>query len=307
MLPYFVQDRSVVNAHYLSPFSATKADLMFKPLIQLDPDHLLLPARSLMGPAFYEATMGALRKFISAPAVDKLQGDGTERVVVGLFRRANFSPTFVAKKYVDASGDGECDLVFESDADILLVECKAKALTRGAMAGVHGDALLDFAGGMFAAQTQALRHERILRSVGHIEFTDGSRLEMRGRRITRLSITLLDHGALQDKMTLANMFGAMLGASFKTTPGYAKSGQVDKLNKTLNDLRSEVEKLQAAGQHVNAQRLNAASLNVGQLEVVLDGVADLQQFRNRVAQPTTMMTLNPLLEYHYLHQKGIAP
>jgi len=307
MLPYFVHDQSVVNAHYLSPFSATKADLMFKPLIRLSPDHVLLPAGSLMGPAFYEATMGALRKFISASAVKKLQGDGTERVVVGLFRRANFNPTFVAKKYAGASGEGECDLVFESNADILLVECKAKALTRGAMAGVQGDALLDFAGGMFAAQAQALRHERILRSIGHIEFIDGSRLEMRDRRITRLSVTLLDHGALQDKMTLANMFGALLGASFKTTPGYAKSGQVEKLNKTLNDLRSEVEKLQAAGLHVNAQRLNAASLNVGQLEVVLDGVANLQQFRNRVAQPTTMMTLNPLLEYHYLHQKGIAP
>jgi hypothetical protein len=307
LLPYFVHAQGVVNARYLSPFSATKADFLFKPLIQLGPNHLLLPATSLMGPAFYEATMGALRKFISMPAADKLQGDGTERVVIGLFRRAKFNPTFVAKKYVDAPDDGECDLVLESDADILLVECKAKALTRGAMAGVQGDALLDFAGGMFAAQTQALRHERILRSVGHIEFTDGSRLEMRDRRITRLSVTLLDHGALQDRMTLANMFGAMLGASFKTTPGYSKSGQVDKLNKTLNDLRSEVAKLEAAGQNVNAQRLNAASLNVGQLEVILEGVADLEQFRKRVAQPTTMMTLNPLLEYHYLHQKGIAP
>jgi hypothetical protein len=29
---------------------------------------------------------------------------------------------------------------------------------------------------MFAAQAQALRHERILRSIGHIEFIDGSRL-----------------------------------------------------------------------------------------------------------------------------------
>jgi hypothetical protein len=280
---------------------------MFKPLIQLGLNHLLLPATSMMGPAFYEATMGALRKFISAPAADKLQGDGTERVVIGLFQRAKFNPTFVAKKYVDALGDGECDLVLESDADILLVECKAKALTRGAMAGVQGDALLDFAGGMFAAQTQALRHERILRSVGHIEFIDGSRLEMRGRRITRLSVTLLDHGALQDKMTLANMFDAMLGASFKATPGYSKYRQIDKLNRTLNDLRSEVAKLQAVGQHIKAQRLNAASLNVGQLEVILDGVADLEQFRKRVAQPVTSMTLNPLLEYHYLHQQRIAP
>jgi hypothetical protein len=307
ILPYFVHAQGVVNAHYLSPFSATKADLMFKPLIQLGLNHLLLPATSMMGPAFYEATMGALRKFISAPAADKLQGDGTERVVIGLFQRAKFNPTFVAKKYVDALGDGECDLVLESDADILLVECKAKALTRGAMAGVQGDALLDFAGGMFAAQTQALRHERILRSVGHIEFIDGSRLEMRGRRITRLSVTLLDHGALQDKMTLANMFDAMLGASFKATPGYSKYRQIDKLNRTLNDLRSEVAKLQAVGQHIKAQRLNAASLNVGQLEVILDGVADLEQFRKRVAQPVTSMTLNPLLEYHYLHQQRIAP
>ena len=64
---------------------------------------------------------------------------------------------------------------------------------------------------------------------------------------------------------------------------------------------------EAVGQPINAQRLNAASLNVGQLEVILDGVANLEQFRNRVAQPTTMMTLNPLLEYHYLHQNGIAP
>jgi hypothetical protein len=78
ILPYFVHAQSVVNAHYLSPFSATKANLMFKPLIQLGPNHLLLSATSLMGPAFYEATMGALRKFISAPAVDKLQGDGTK-------------------------------------------------------------------------------------------------------------------------------------------------------------------------------------------------------------------------------------
>jgi len=307
MSPHFVHAQNTVNVHYLSPFSATKADLMFKPLIQLGPNHLLFPATSLMGPAFYEATMGALRKFISGPAVDKLQGDGTERVVVGLFWRSNFNPTIAGKKYIDASGEGECDLVFESDTDILLVECKAKALTRGAMAGVQGDALLDFAGGMFAAQTQALRHERILRSVGYIKFTDGSRLEMRGRRITRLSVTLLDQGALQDKMTWAKMFGAMLGASFQATPGYLKSGQVKKLNRILNDLRSEVGKLDAVGQHVNSQRLNAASLNVGQLEVLLDGVADLEQFRKRIAQPVTMMTLNPLLEYHYLHQKGIAP
>ena len=42
ILPYFVHAQGAVNVDYLSPFLATKADLMFKPLIQLGPNHLLL-------------------------------------------------------------------------------------------------------------------------------------------------------------------------------------------------------------------------------------------------------------------------
>jgi hypothetical protein len=171
-----------------------------------------------------------------------------------------------------------------------LVECKAKALTRGSMAGIQGDAVLDFAGGMFAAQTQALRHERILRSLGAITFSDGSRLEWKGGRITRLSITLLDHGALQDRMTFRNLLAGLLGAAFHTAPGYAKSKQVQKLNAILNELRSEVAVLDRVGQSVPALVHNAASLNVGQLEVILDGAADMEQFRKRISTPVTAMT-----------------
>ena len=291
-LPHFAHADGTVNAQYLSPYVAQKADLMFKPFIRFEPNHLLLPAASLMGPAFYEATMAALRRHVSTTAVDALQGIGTERVILSFFRRSGFEPTFIAAKYDLAVGAGECDLVFETDGDILLVECKAKALTRGSMAGIQGDALLDFAGGMFAAQTQALRHERILRSVGAITFSDGSRLEWKGRRITRLSITLLDHGALQDRMTFRNLLEGLLGAAFQMAPGYAKSDQVQKLNAILDDLRSEVAALDRVGRSVPALVHNAASLNVGQLEVILDGAADLEQFRKRISTPLTFMTLN---------------
>jgi hypothetical protein len=205
MLHYFVHPEGSVNAGYVSPLCATKADLMFKPLIQVSPHHVLLPAASLMGPAFYEATISALRPHISKCSISELQGKGTERVVRALFLKAQIPVSFVAAEYdLGNQGAGDCDLVIETNEQILLVECKAKTLTRGAMAGTQGDALLDFAGGMFAAQTQALRHERILRSLDHIEFKDGSCLEWRNRRITRLSVTLLDHGALQDRMMLAN-------------------------------------------------------------------------------------------------------
>jgi hypothetical protein len=307
MLPYFVHPDRTVNTAYISPYAAQKADLMFKPLIALGDNHLLLPAASLMGPAFYEATIAALRVNIAAAAIEKLQGDGTERVVLSLFDRVGLRPTFVAVLYnLGLNNAGECDLVFESDTDILLVECKAKALTRGSMAGVQGDALLDFAAGTLAAHAQALRHERILRSRGHIAFETGARLELKDRRITRLSITLLDHGALQDRMTLMNLFEALLGASFNATPGYKKTGQVDALNASLDDLRSGVQQLNNLGQSVNTLRLNGVSLSVGQLDVMLEGVNGLDHFRRRIAQPVTAMTLNPLFEYHYRRQKGMV-
>jgi hypothetical protein len=161
-------------------------------------------------------------------------------VVLSHFRRAGLTPSFVAEKYdLGAGNAGECDLIFESNTDILFVECKAKALTRGAMAGVQGDALLDFAASTVAAQTQALRHERIIRSNGAIPFLSGAWVELWDRRVTRLSVTLLDHGSLQDKMTFANMFPGLLGATFNASPGYKKAKQVNELNKSLNDLRSE--------------------------------------------------------------------
>ncbi len=182
MLPHFSHADGTVNALYLSPYAAQKSDLMFKPFIRFGLNHLLLPAASLMGPAFYEATIAALRRHVSSDAIDALLGVGTERVILSLFRRSGFEPTFIAAKYdLGVNGAGECDLVFESDGDVLLVECKAKALTRGSMAGIQGDALLDFAGGMFAAQTQGLRHERNLALVerDHVFRWLTSRMERR--------------------------------------------------------------------------------------------------------------------------------
>jgi hypothetical protein len=307
MLPHFAHADGSVNAQYLSPYAAQKANLMFKPFIRFGPNHLLLPAASLMGPSFYEATMCALRQYVSKDAIDTLQGSGTERVILSLFRRSGFEPTFIAAKYnLGANGAGECDHVFESDGDILLVECKAKALTRGSMAGVQGDALLDFAGGVFAAQTQALRHERFLRSEGVITFLDGSRLEWKGRRITRLSITLLDHGALQDRMTFRNFLPGLLRAKFRVAPGYTKSEQVQKFNDILDALRSEVAAVNRIGQDIHALTRTTASLNVGQLEVILDGAKDLEQFCKRILTPATFLTLNPLHEYHFLRKNGVV-
>jgi hypothetical protein len=167
------------------------------------------------------------------------------------------------------------------------------------MTGVQGDALLDFAGGLFASQAQALRHERILRSVGEIRFLNGKSLEFRNRRITRLSVTLVDHGTLQDRWMLRSVYDALLSGQVSCSPDYPKRKQVQDFNANLKSFQEETRLLEKAGQNINAHPLNAASASIAQLDIILDDAQTLTDVRNRLATPMTFSTYNVLLEYFH--------
>ena len=303
MLPFFAHREGEANKNYRSPFGAAGPDVIFKPLILLTGNGVLLPAASLLGPALFEATFAAWRTNKSNQEIASLRGEAAERLTKCLFAKHGFQPSFENAIYeLGEQGAGECDLVFEDEENIILVECKAKALTRGAMTGMQGDALLDFASGLFAPQAQALRHERILRSAGSIHFHDGTRLELRDRHITRLTVTLLDHGALQDRWMLRHVYNALLSAQFTCDPGYTKRKQVEDFNTHLRMFQEETHLLKAAGQHINAHPLNAASASVAQLDVLLESVQSLTEVRKRISTPVTFSTFNVLLE-HFHQQK----
>lgn len=303
MLPFFAHREGEANKNYRSPFGAAGPDVIFKPLILLKGNSVVLPAASVLGPAMFEATFAAWKTNKTDQEIARLRGDAAERLTKYLFAKHGFQPSFENAIYDMGDQDaGECDLVFEDEENIILVECKAKALTRGAMTGTQGDALLDFAGGLFASQAQALRHERILRSSGAISFRDGTLLEFRDRHITRLTVTLLDHGALQDRWMLRNVYNALLSAQFTCELGYTKKKQVEEFNTNLHLFREETSLLEAAGQDINAHPLNAASASVAQLDVLLESVQSLSEVRTRLSAPVTFSTLNVLLE-HFHQQK----
>ena len=307
MKNFFCHSPDVANSEYISPLAAQKANVMFKPLLDIGHDRYLVPSASLAGPAFYEATVTALRCLVSSKEVEKLQGNGTERVVSALLKEACFNVIVRGAIYrTGDSEDGECDFVVESDSDILFIECKAKALTRGSMAGVPGDALLDFAGGMLAAQAQALRHERILRKFGRIQFTEGTPdVVWRDRNITRMSVTLLEHGAIQDRMLLFNLYEALLNTQVNVSDGYSKAKQVSKLQDSLSKMREEAHALEGLGVSLNEQSM-ASSLSVGALSVMLDGALDLAHFVKRVSVRSTCMTYNPVFEFKQHLEQGLV-
>ncbi len=298
MLPYFTHSECEANKSYRSPFDTAGADVIFKPAILFNRQFLVLPPASVLGPALFEAIFTALKSISPDPVIAKLRGEGTERLAHQVFGKRGFRPSFENAKYdLGPAEKGECDLVFEDEQNILLVECKAKALTRGAMTGAQGDALLDFAGGLFASQAQALRHERILRSLGAIPFLDGRRLEFRDRRITRLTVTLADHGTLQNRWMLNTVYQTLLSARVSCSPDYPKKKQVSEFNANLQMFQEETRLLLAAGHDLRAHALNAASTSIAQLDIILNGAQSLGDVRERLALPMNFSTFNVLLEH----------
>lgn len=304
MLPYLTHTECEANKAYRSPFDTGGLNMMLRPAIwSKDKHNLVFPTDSLTGPAIFEAVFDALKKIGSDAVISKLRGDGTERLTKYVFKKYGFSPTFEDAKYdLGESNNGECDLVFEDDDNIIFVECKAKALTRGAMTGIQGEALLDFASSVLASQAQALRHERILRTLGEIRFLDGRVLKLGHRRITRLTVTLVDHGMLQNKWMLNSFYQALFSMQISCSPDYLKKKQVNDVNKNLQIFRDEMGQLLAAGNDFRVLSLNASSASIAQLDVILNGAKSIGNIVEHLSPRITYSTFNILLDHFYINK-----
>ena len=306
MLPYFAQAKGTVNASYDSPMAAGKAELMFRPLIEGGNDTYVAPTASTLGPACYEAVAAAMCEALPSSTVSHLVGTGTERSVAELFRFFGMEPSVEGLKYNEGAETdaGECDLVLEDDDNILLIECKAKALTRATMGGESFAAVRDYAASVVASQAQALQHERLLRDHGEIRFDDGQCLRHKGREITRLSVTLLDHGSLQDRFLFVNLVEPLLRSKIVVEPG-ARRSRYDDLAKQLDRHREEMKAAEGRKKSPWVEALGAASLSYGQLSIILIENQSVSALIDVLRKPATFATMNPLLEYHYLKKSNL--
>lgn len=291
------------NKGYVSPASANyEKDLgrmaFLRPFFDLGDTTLFVPLPSAFAPAFYEAVLMAFRLKFEEPA-KALMGGGTERMVVGLLKRAKFGKVWENEKYTLKSPpeSGELDLVIETASDIIFVECKAKAPTRARMAGGSAEALLDYAGAIFDGQLQALRHERILRQRRVIALASGQRLELKSRQVRRLCVTLLDHGSLQDFSFIAGITKGLATMEITPVAGYSKAAAVKRLNAALREFRNELNALHTSGIEFAGANLSTRSITVCQLAVLLRHCPDVETFVRILATPVVFGQQNPLLEF----------
>lgn len=301
--PFVVHAIGTVNQKYQSPLDAEASNLMFKPLLEVYGNALIALPAPLLGPACYEAFASAARQILSKAEQAKLVGEGTERALAAVLGKRGIVPSLAGAKYNEGSagGQGECDFVLETPSHIIFIETKAKALTRATMAGISGAAVNDFVFSVLASQAQALRHERLLHINGEIRFTDGQRLELRGRKTLRLSVTLLDHGALHDREFFLNVVMPLMQVApiLEAPTGTCKA---------TNDLRDAIETFR---QEWDAARMRngdvgittglaAVAVSVGQFDSMLGQVGSVGGLVDLWKRPAVFGTLNPLLEAFYL-------
>lgn len=158
---------------------------------------------------------------------------------------------------------------------------KKKTLTRRAKAGSDAHLLLDFAGSLLAAQAQAGWHEVQLRRHHHLDLArDGiaKRLELNGREVERVAVSLLDFGSFQDRFLLKQFLELTMNVSF-TPVAASLNEKFEELNELLVAIRKQVAALYPGQKEVNQPFFNCWFLSVPQLLVLLDGVTDGASFR----------------------------
>lgn len=252
-------------------------DFFLRPLLRGSGRRFILLDRSVCAPACLEALLTPLRQ--ETKGLDDKVGLAVERFLETEF--ASRGLPIGGGDYDTDGNHGECDLVIETPQTVIFSEVKKKTLTRRARAGSDAHLLLDLAGSLLAAQAQAGWHEVRLRRDGHLDLErDGitTRLELNGREVERIAVSLFDFGSFQDRILLKQFLEATMNATFASAAA-GLNKKFNEINAALVEIREQVAALHPGQREVNQPFFNCWFLSVPQLLVLLDGVTDGAGFR----------------------------
>lgn len=267
--PYLDPEQHMVGHNFYS-----------KPLLRNANGYWLVD-RSVCSLGFLEALFTLLRN--EDPKFDGALGPAIENYLIREFSQHRIQCS--SGKYRVDGENGECDIVIETEKVVFFLELKKKPLTRNARSGSDIHLLIDLAGSLLDSQVQAGWHEIRIRKAGYLDLKRDDktvRIELKGRSIERLSITLLDFGVFQDRIMIARFLETCLLSTFSLTPGIEN----EKLEKSINGLNRAAEdwreqsKLLYGAEMVNNPFMHCWFLSLPQLLLVLEGVDGPEAFRN---------------------------
>lgn len=213
---------SPINSEFQKPSDYVKQDLDTKPLIRTSPTMFVLPERSMSSNGFYEVLSNKLRHELNAyygeeRYFDKKLGMAIEEYVYSLLRKHNIS--YHSGDYLINAQKYEADLIIESEKAVFVIEMKKKILTKESRSGSANHLVLDLALSLLNSQIQAQRIEIELVEKKRITIINNQKsniIELNDRRIHKISLTMMEYGALADRMVVERILVAFASYEYHT-------------------------------------------------------------------------------------------
>lgn len=308
ILDIYSQPKFNVNKNFNLPTDIADKDFAFsfKPLIRSKPDEYILMNPSWCSPSFYEAVVSELRQ--EYKNIDNQIGcHGIEKFVKNELASRGLTYSYgeykIDKNLSNTHREkGECDVVIETNDTIIFIEIKKKPLIRKSQAGSAIDVFLDLSKSLIEAQLQLGWHEIIIRDKGYLELeTDlgKKKVQLNGRAIERIALTLSDFGGLQDRTILFEILKLMLTTRFVVDRKEDKN-KLSEVHKKLDKLLKQHKKLIELGKNQNGfPFFNCWFLSLPQLLIILDDVNSNELFKNALWRTRHSSTgaLNFYFEY----------
>lgn len=300
-----------VNRDYRTPVQTPSRDAPFFPLIALPGGGYVLQPRGLAARGLYEQTVKLMRKTGGRRLNVKL-GAVLERLAEKVLRETGHAPSVVGARYDHPTlgKSYEFDLAVETDHTLVLIECKMKALTRAARGLDTMGALSDFTKGYIETYAQLLRHEIALRVGSPLVLDNRPPLDLSGRKIQRIVLTMLDHGSLQNRQVLRNIIRAFANMTLSSEiPELAEP--LDEINETVKEVYGHLATLaELAGQpfwdFMQGHEFGNWWLSVDQLALLAAGVGDLTEALAPIRH-ITFQTGDLMNEFAYAQDMALWP
>lgn len=294
------------------PYSS-HMDSMFRPLFKRGHGRYEIPPKSVCALALFEAIMMLARS--ADASIDSHVGKAIETLLKNEFRKKgvkfksgsyNFHPT---KSSRAKNLESDCDIVVETETRIIFLECKKKSLTRLARSGDQVKILADLSDSLVYSQTQALQHERLLRTEPHFILSDPEhgevRLELHGRKVERVSVSLLDYDSLQDTSSLQRFLEICCQLGF-SHPDASQQKILDAVSFRFAQLKNLAE---AVGEFGDSETLpfgGSTFTCVPKVLLVLDHATDSETFWAEMGRTKRVFTGTRDFYADYAYWLGMA-
>jgi hypothetical protein len=295
---------SNVNTTLTFPPVSNDIDYYFKPAIMLKDKYYLYP-KSI-------CALGALNSVLRTISFPSNQQNKTNEAALGYevedllreqFESKGFNISYGDRRNISGEKDFECDLLIETSKAVLIFEIKKKGLTRKAMSGEEISLLKDLADSLMFSHMQAMRIERHLKDNHSIELIhkgESKTISLSGRKTKRISVSLNDFGALQDKVGLQ----IILRHATDTTLNHPEKKDDEKLG-DWRTFTSEIRRLAELNNEYDVGSglpfHDSFFMSIPQILTVLSDSSSCDEFESRISLMSAMThgTRDFYREYYY--------